>query len=51
MTIARRLALLPAVPILVLSALSGFIAYQLSGIHRQSRFISEMQIESLAGSR
>ena len=48
MTIARRLALLPAVPILVLLALSGFIAYQLRGIHRQSRFISEMQIESLA---
>ena len=32
----------------MLLALSGFIAYQLRGIHRQSRFISEMQIESLA---
>jgi hypothetical protein len=48
MTIARRLALLPTVPILVLLALSGFIAYQLSGIHKHSRFASEMQIESLA---
>jgi CHASE3 domain sensor protein len=47
MTIARRLTLLLAVPILVLMGLGGFIAYQLSGIHKQSRFVSEMQIESL----
>jgi PAS domain S-box-containing protein len=29
-------------------ALGGLIAYQLSGIHKKSRFVSELQIESLA---
>jgi signal transduction histidine kinase/DNA-binding response OmpR family regulator/HPt (histidine-containing phosphotransfer) domain-containing protein/CHASE3 domain sensor protein len=48
MTIARRLVLLLAIPILVLISLGGFIAYQLSGIEKQSRFVAELQIESLA---
>ena len=48
MTIAKRLALLLALPIVVLIALGGLIFYQLSGIQRKSRFVSEIQIESLA---
>src|SRR5262252_2462029 len=48
MTIAKRLALLVALPIAVLLALGGYIAYQLRAIEQKNRFVSEMQIESLA---
>src|SRR4051794_27135303 len=48
MTIAKRLALLLALPIVVLIALGGLVLYQLSGIQKKSRFVSEIQIESLA---
>jgi PAS domain S-box-containing protein len=48
MTIAKRLALLLALPIVVLVALSGFFIYELIGIQKKSRFVSELQIESLA---
>jgi PAS domain S-box-containing protein len=48
MTIAKRLALLLALPIVVLMALSGFFLYELTGIQKKSRFVSELQIESLA---
>jgi PAS domain S-box-containing protein len=48
MTIAKRLALLVALPIVVLLALGGYIFYQLRAIEQKNRFVSEMQIESLA---
>jgi PAS domain S-box-containing protein len=47
MTIAKRLALLLALPIVVLLALSGFFIFELVGIQHKSRFVSETQIESL----
>jgi len=47
MTTAKRLALLLALPIVVLLALSGFFVYELVGIQKKSRFVSELQIESL----
>jgi PAS domain S-box-containing protein len=48
MTIAKRLALLLALPIVMLVALGWYVFYQLNGIEKKSRFVSEMQIESLA---
>ena len=48
MTIARRLILLVAVPLLVLVGLGIFTRVQLAGIERQSRFVAETQIGSLA---
>ncbi|MBV9442073.1 MAG: PAS domain S-box protein, partial [Acidobacteriaceae bacterium] len=48
MTIAHRLALLLALPIAVLVALSGFCIYELMNIQKNSRFLGEVQIESLA---
>src|SRR3974377_447057 len=48
MTIARRLALLAAVPILVLIALGGFLLYELNQIEKKSRLVAELQVESLA---
>jgi signal transduction histidine kinase/CheY-like chemotaxis protein/HPt (histidine-containing phosphotransfer) domain-containing protein/CHASE3 domain sensor protein len=48
MTIAKRLALLLAVPILVLVGLGIFVVYELNVIERKSRFVGESQVESLA---
>ena len=48
MTIAKRLALLLAVPILILISLGAFVVYQLNVIEKKSRFAGENQIESLA---
>jgi PAS domain S-box-containing protein len=48
MTIAKRLALLLALPIVVLIALGGYLFFQMNGIEKKSRFVSDMQIESLA---
>ena len=48
MTIAKRLALLLALPIVVLVALCAFVHRELTNIQNKSRFVSELQIESLA---
>jgi PAS domain S-box-containing protein len=48
MTIAKRLALLLALPIVVLLALSGFFIFELVKVQQKIRFVSELQIESLA---
>src|SRR5436190_17737834 len=48
MTIAKRLSLLLALPIVALLVLSGFVFYQLKAILKESRFVSEKQIGSLA---
>jgi len=48
MTIARRLALLVAVPLLVLGALGVFSMLELSRIESRSRFVAEYQVRSLA---
>ena len=48
MTIARRLILLLAIPLLVLVGLGAFIAVQLSRIEERGRFVVEDQIGSLA---
>jgi len=48
MTIARRLVLLLAIPLLVLVGLGAFIAVQLSRIEQGGRFVVEDQIGSLA---
>src|SRR5215472_3608678 len=48
MTIAKRLALLLALPIVVLVALSGFLTFELVKIQQKIRFVSELQIKSLA---
>jgi len=48
MTIAKRLALLLALPIVMLIALGGYLFTQMNGIEKKNRFVSEMQIESLA---
>ena len=48
MTIARRLTLLAAVPLLVLIGLGGFSVMQLARIETNSRFLSETQVPSLA---
>lgn len=48
MTIARRLMILLAVPLLMLVALGVFVRSQLAGIEARSRFVSEVQIHSVA---
>ena len=48
MTIAKRLVLLLAVPILALLALGVFTRLQLTSIENQSRFMADLQIPSLA---
>ena len=47
MTIAKRLTLLLAVPLLVLAVLGLFVAYQLNRIEGKNKFVG-VQIESLA---
>jgi signal transduction histidine kinase/CheY-like chemotaxis protein/CHASE3 domain sensor protein len=48
MTIARRLALLLAVPLLALVGLGVFARWQLTTIETRSRFVADLQIPSLA---
>ena len=48
MTIAKRLVLLLAVPLLVLAGLGVFIRVKLTSIETRSRFVADMQIPSLA---
>jgi len=48
MTIAKRLMILLAVPLLILVALGFFVRTQLARIEVQSRFLAETQIGSLA---
>ena len=48
MTIAKRLVLLLAVPILALLALGVFTRLQLTTIETRSRFVADLQIPSLA---
>ena len=48
MTIARRLILLLAVPLLILVSLGVVARIQLTGIEDKSRFVAETQIASLA---
>ncbi len=48
MTIARRLLLLVAVPLLILGGLGLFIHRQLESIETRTRFVAESQIGSLA---
>ena len=49
MTIARRLILLLAIPLLVLLGLGVYVVVQLRGLEKQSRFLAELQTPSLAG--
>ena len=48
MTIAKKLTLLLAVPLLVLFALAVLVAYQLTTIETNSRFVGETQVASFA---
>ena len=48
MTIATRLVLLLAVPLLALVALGVFTRWQLATIETQSRFVADLQVPSLA---
>ena len=48
MTIARRLLLLLAVPLLILGGLGFLVRHHLEGIEQRSRFDAEKQIRSLA---
>ena len=48
MTIAKRLVLLLAVPLLVLAGLAVFTRSQLATIETRSRFVAELQVPSLA---
>ena len=48
MTIAKRLALLSAIPLVALFALGPFLASQFAKIETQSRFVAGLQIDSLA---
>ena len=48
MTIAKRLILLLAVPLLALLGLGIFSRLQLANIEERSRFVAESQVESLA---
>jgi PAS domain S-box-containing protein len=48
MTIARRLTILVAVPLLILVGLEVFTLFQLSRIEARSRFVAESRIEALA---
>src|SRR4051812_33000009 len=47
MTIAKRLILLLAIPLLALFGLGAFVAGQIVRIERLSRFVAETQIASL----
>jgi two-component system sensor histidine kinase/response regulator len=48
MTIAKRLIILLAVPLLTLVGLEGFTLFELSRIETRSRFVAESRIEALA---
>ncbi|MEI6392805.1 MAG: response regulator [Verrucomicrobiota bacterium] len=48
MTIAKRLIILLAVPLVALVGIGGFTRLQLSKIEQRSRFVAETQITSLA---
>src|SRR6476646_8807831 len=48
MTIAKRLVLLLAVPLLALAGLGGLTRLQLTTIENRSRFVADLQIPSLA---
>ena len=48
MTIAKRLILLLAVPLLALVGLGAFTRWQLASVETSSRFVAEVQIPSLA---
>src|SRR6476660_5640324 len=48
MTIAKRLVLLLAVPLLALVGLGTFTLLQLRTVETRSRFVAELQIPSLA---
>ena len=48
MTIAKRLILLLAVPLLALAGLGVFTRLQLTTIETRSRFVAEVQVPSLA---
>ena len=48
MTIAKRLIVLLAVPLLALLGLGLFTRLQLANIEERSRFVAESQVESLA---
>jgi hypothetical protein len=48
MTIAKRLILLLAVPLVALLGLGVFTRHQLSDVEERARFVSETQIPSLA---
>jgi len=48
MTIARRLIILLAVPLLILVGLEVFTLFELSRIEARSRFVAESRIEALA---
>src|SRR3954462_14768726 len=47
MTIASRLWLLLAVPILIVIGLGGINVYQLRTIDEKTRFVADVQVESL----
>ena len=47
-TIAKRLVLLLAVPLLALAGLGVFSRLQLANIETRSRFVAELQVPSLA---
>jgi PAS domain S-box-containing protein len=48
MNIAKRLAVLVAVPLLVLAGLAVFLRFALIGIERDSRTVADLQVPSLA---
>jgi CHASE3 domain sensor protein len=48
MTIARRLIILLAVPLLVLLGLGAFSRIQLAKVEARTRFAAETQVQSLA---
>ena len=48
MTIARRLMVLVAVPLVALMGLAGLVLYELSLVESRSRFVAESQIPALA---
>ena len=48
MSIARRLTILLAVPLLVLLGVSIFIRVQLTNVESRARYATEVQVQSLA---
>jgi len=48
MTISRRLTILVAVPVLALVAFGAFVEIQIGRVERMSRFVIDMQMESVA---